>query len=98
MFSDDNATYLGGDNDTKHFFSGRNEALEVRFPGTRTSIQAQLVRSSTDADVAVIKIETAEGLKTIEMGGDDPIQVGDRVVAMGYPEVSAKTFFRMTTI
>ena len=98
VFSDDNATYLGGDNDTKHFFSGRNEALEVRFPGTRTSIQAQLVRSSTDADVAVIKIETAEGLKTIEMGGDDPIQVGDRVVAMGYPEVSAKTFFRMTTI
>jgi serine protease Do len=98
VFSDDNATYLGGDNDTKHFFSGRNEDLEVRFPGTRTSIQAQLVRSSTDSDVAVVKIETAEGLKTIELGGDDPIQVGDRVVAMGYPEVSAKTFFHMPTI
>jgi serine protease Do len=98
VFSDDNATYLGGDNDTKHFFSGHNETLDARFPGNRTSVEAQLVRTSTDSDVAIVKIETAEELRTVELGGADPVEVGDPVYALGYPAVSARTYFKMPTI
>lgn len=98
VFSDDNATYLGGDNDKRHFFSGRNETLDVRFPGNRTSVQAQLVRSSTDSDVALIKIDAAENLKTVDLGTNDAVDVGDRVTALGYPAVSARTYLKMLTI
>ncbi|MGH6670827.1 MAG: trypsin-like peptidase domain-containing protein [Xanthobacteraceae bacterium] len=98
VFSDDNATYLGGENDTKHTFSGRDEILEVRFPRDRLGIEAQLVRASTDADVALVKIDTAQDLKTVELGKSDPVQVGDRVMALGYPAVSAQTKINMETI
>jgi serine protease Do len=98
VFSDDNATYLGGDNDTKHTFAGRDEDLEVRFPGNRMGMQATLVRASTDADVALIKIDAAQDLKAAQLGGSDPVRVGDRVTALGYPAVSAKTYIKMSTI
>lgn len=97
VFSDDNATYLGGANDTKHTFNGRDERLEVRFPGNRVGMQGTLVRSSTDADVALIKVDTVQALKAVQLGNSDPVQVGDRVMALGYPGISAQTKVKMET-
>jgi serine protease Do len=98
VFSDDNATYLGGSTDNKHTFTGRDEVLNVRFPGNRMSMQATLVRASTDADAALIKIDAAQNLKTVDLATSDRVQVGDRVIAMGYPSVSAQTKIQLQTI
>jgi len=99
VFSADNASYLGGENDSKHVFSGRDEILSVRFPGNRMGMQASLVRASTDADVALVKIDAAQTLKTVELASSaDQVQVGDRVMALGYPAVSAETKVIMPTI
>ena len=38
-------------------FYGRNDLLTVQFPGTRIDINATLLRTSIDADVAEIKVE-----------------------------------------
>ncbi|HTV31056.1 MAG TPA: trypsin-like peptidase domain-containing protein [Xanthobacteraceae bacterium] len=98
VFSDDNATYIGGLNDGKHTFMGRDEVLNVRFPGNRMSMQATLVRASTDADAALIKIDAAQSLKAVDLATSDQVQVGDRIIAMGYPAVSAQTKIQMETI
>jgi len=97
VFSPDNATYLGGANDTKHTFAGRDERIEVRFPGNRVGMQASLVRYSTDADVALIKVDAVQPLKAVELGTADPVQVGDQVMALGYPNISAETMVHMET-
>lgn len=98
VFSDE-AKYIGGENDNKHTFTGRNEFFEVRFPSNRIGIQAGLVRISTDADVALIKIDAPQTLKAVELASaSDQVEVGDRVIAMGYPAVSAKTYVEMATV
>jgi serine protease Do len=97
VFSADNATYLGGANDSKHTFTGRDERIEVRFPGNRVGMQANLVRFSTDADVALIKVDAVEALKAVQLGTREPVQVGDQVMALGYPSISAQTMVHMET-
>jgi len=72
-------------------FAGRNQHLAVRFPGSRTSINATLVRASVENDVAQIKIETPQPLKKVEVAPDDTMKVGERVVVLGYPAVSSET-------
>ncbi len=68
---------------------GRNESLTVRFPNTRDSIDAQLVKASADADVAEIKIASSQKLPTINLAsvGSRP-SVGERVIVLGYPGIS----------
>jgi S1-C subfamily serine protease/pSer/pThr/pTyr-binding forkhead associated (FHA) protein len=75
----------------KKVFYGRNEILEVRFPGTRLGINATLVRGSTDADAALIKIDSPQPLTALDLSADDALKVGERVVVLGYPGVSTKT-------
>jgi serine protease Do len=71
---------------------GKNEILEVRFPGSGLSINANLVRQSTLADVALIKIESPQPLTPIEVAStDDNLKVGERVIVLGYPGVSQNT-------
>ncbi|HKO06605.1 MAG TPA: FHA domain-containing protein, partial [Alphaproteobacteria bacterium] len=48
-------------------FEGRNESLDVRFPENRLSFAARLVRASTDADVALIRIDAPQKLETAEL-------------------------------
>ncbi|MGO4328738.1 trypsin-like peptidase domain-containing protein [Cupriavidus sp. 2TAF22] len=68
---------------------GRNESLAVRFPDTRESIEARLVKSSAEADVAEIKIDATRKLPTINLAsvGSRP-RVGERVTVLGYPGIS----------
>ncbi|AQV97269.1 hypothetical protein BJN34_25755 [Cupriavidus necator] len=68
---------------------GRNESLSVRFPDTRDSIEARLVKGSAEADVAEIKIDATRKLPTIDLAsvGSRP-RVGERVTVLGYPGIS----------
>jgi len=71
---------------------GKNEILEVRFPGSGLSINATLVRQSTLADAALIKIESPQALTPIEVSNsDDNLKVGERVIVLGYPAISTAT-------
>lgn len=97
VFDPGSATYIGGDVDNRRVFIGRNEVLEIRFPGNRMSMASSLVRASTDADVALIKVDAAQGLKVAELSQDDKLEVGEKVIVLGYPGVSEKTYIVMET-
>jgi serine protease Do len=84
--------------DDPRAFNGVNERLTVRFPGERLSTNASLVRASTDADVALIRIEPLGGLKPLELAEDDKLEVGDRVIVLGYPEISPQTEIRLIAV
>ncbi len=85
-------TQVAGDIGNARVFNGRDELLEVRFPGNRMSLQATLVRASTDSDAALIKIDAPQKLKAVELATDDKVEVGDRAFVLGYPAVSEKTY------
>jgi S1-C subfamily serine protease len=90
-----------GSPEDRRVFRGRNDLLEVRFPGNRVSMQASLVRASTDADAALIKVESAQSLRPVELAPDsedDKVDVGDRVIVLGYPAVSSQTKVRTTSV
>jgi S1-C subfamily serine protease len=78
-------------------FYGRNETLEVRFPGSRLSINATLVRASTDSDAALIKIESPQPLVPLDMSPDDMVRIGEKVIVLGFPGISDRTFAQFTT-
>jgi serine protease Do len=90
-----------GTPEDRRVFRGRNDLLEVRFPGNRVSMQANLVRASTDADAALIKVDTAQSLKPVELApkeDDDKIEVGDKVIVLGFPAVSSQTKIRTLSV
>src|SRR5262249_39855210 len=89
---------IGGDTDNRRVFQGRNDLLEVRFAGNRVSMQAALVRASTDSDAALVKIETGQSLRPVELSTADKVDVGDRVVVLGYPGISSSTLIRTTSV
>lgn len=69
-----------------------NETLNVQFPGTRMSVSANVLRTSIDADVAVLKIDSTQSLNKLELVPDSyKVQVGEKVLVLGYPGVSSKT-------
>jgi S1-C subfamily serine protease len=72
-------------------FFGRNESLTVQFPGTRTEITATLLRASIDADVAEIKIDSPQLLSKLDLADDNTVQIGEKIILLGYPSVSQKT-------
>src|SRR4051794_25617051 len=76
---------------------GRNEVLEVRFPGSALSINASNVRQSTLADAALIKVESPQALVPLEVAADNTVKVGERVIVLGYPGISTQTIMEMTT-
>jgi S1-C subfamily serine protease len=86
---------IGGSVDNRRVFRGQNDLLEVRFPGSRVGLQATLSRASTDADAALIKVESAQPLKPVELAVDDKVEVGDRVVVLGYPAISGSTLIEV---
>jgi len=83
-------------NDLREFF-GRNELLTVQFPGTRIDINASLLRTSIEADVAEIKIDVGEPVTKLELADDYTVQVGEKVILLGYSEVSNKTRAKQET-
>jgi S1-C subfamily serine protease len=79
-------------------FEGRNEELEVQFPDNRLSIAARLVRASSDADVALIKIDSPEPLTPVQLATDDTVTIGGPITVLGYPGASLKTIAASSTI
>lgn len=71
---------------------GRSDYLDVRFPGSKISINGNFVRASNDADAALIKIDSPQILKKLDLATDDAITVGERMTVIGFPGVSVKTF------
>jgi S1-C subfamily serine protease len=72
-------------------FFGRNEVLTVQFPGTRSDINATLLRVSIDADVAEIKIDSMQTLHALDLADDNTVQIGAKIILLGYPGVSQET-------
>jgi S1-C subfamily serine protease len=72
-------------------FFGRNEVLTVQFPGTRSDINATLLRVSIDADVAEIKIDSTQTLHALDLADDNTVQIGAKIILLGYPGVSQET-------
>jgi S1-C subfamily serine protease len=77
---------------------GKNEILDVRFPGSGLSINATLVRQSTLADAALIKIDSPQALTPIEIAStEDNLKVGERVIVLGYPGISTATLMESSS-
>jgi serine protease Do len=77
---------------------GKNEILDVRFPGSGLSINATLVRQSTLADAALIKIDSPQALTPIEIANsEDNLKVGERVIVLGYPGISTATLMESSS-
>jgi serine protease Do len=72
-------------------FYGRNDLLTVQFPGTRIEVNATLLRTSIDADVAEVKIESTQGLSKLDLADDNSVQIGEKIILLGYPGVSQET-------
>ncbi|MFD6327988.1 S1C family serine protease [Streptomyces niveus] len=53
---------------------------------TGKTYTADVVGTSPDKDLALIKLQGASGLKTAALGNSDNVRVGDEVVAIGSPE------------
>jgi S1-C subfamily serine protease len=85
-------TKVAGDMGDSRAFIGRDDILEVRFPGNRMSMQATLVRASTDADAALIRADAAQKLKAVDLASDEKIEVGDGVFVLGYPGLSEENY------
>jgi serine protease Do len=83
--------------DNRTFF-GRNDVLEVRFANSRGSGNASLVRFSNDSDAALIKVDTPQQLKKLDIASDDIVTVGEPVIAVGFPSVATPTVARSDTI
>jgi len=78
-------------NDERDFY-GRNDVLTVQFPGTRDEINAILLRPSGEADVAEIKVESTQSLSKLELAEDNTVQIGQKIILLGYPGVSQETY------
>src|SRR5688572_2778602 len=57
--------------------------IEVVFPDRR-SYEARLVGRDPGTDLALLKVD-GKGLPTVKMGNSDKVQVGEWVLAVGYP-------------
>lgn len=74
----------------RRLLEGRGE-LEVRFPGNPIATRAQVERVSSQADVAIIKINTQQPLTTVQLATDNVVKVGERITVLGYPGFSSET-------
>jgi len=72
---------------------GRNDFLDVTFAKNRIRIPAKLARTSDRNDVAMVKIDIPQALKKVDLNDNyETIKVGDSVVTLGYPGVSAPVY------
>ena len=71
---------------------GRLDYLNVVFPKTRQRTHAQLVRSSDQHDVALIKVSLGEKLQKVDINDNySSIRQGERVAIIGYLATGADT-------
>jgi serine protease Do len=80
--------------DRIHLFEGRNDHLDVRFPGNPLRLAARLMRASVEADVAEIKIDSEQPLTAVELSDGSIAPVGEQVTVLGYPSFSSQALSR----
>ncbi|MDE1147264.1 MAG: trypsin-like peptidase domain-containing protein [Azospirillaceae bacterium] len=91
-----NRTIVVG-NDIREF-SGRNEELFIQFPGSKQQHVALLEHFASDADVAMIRIsQTAGAYSPLVLARADDVQLGQKIVVLGYPGISQKIIQIRTT-
>jgi serine protease Do len=61
-------------------------------------MNARLIRASTDADVAVVKIDATEDLTPMPVASDDNVKIGEHVTVLGYPDFSVQNVAEVSTI
>ena len=78
-------------------FVGRNVALNVVFPNSSLRVAARNNTASDLHDVALIKIDVAKSLTAVQLNEDahNSVQAGNKVVQLGYPGISAKSYLSM---
>jgi S1-C subfamily serine protease len=70
-------------------FEGKNDILEVLFPGSINRIKADLVQASPTHDAALIKIHLPDSTPKVDLNDNyDEIKQGDSALVLGYPAVS----------
>jgi S1-C subfamily serine protease len=84
--------------DSVHQFDGKDEELVVRFADSRMDVNARLIRSSTETDAALVKIDATQSLATIPFAEEDNVKEGERVVVLGYPSFSVQNVAIIPTI
>lgn len=89
------STQLGGKRIDWKLLRGMYNYLYVTFPATDIRIEASLVNSSEVADVAQIKVNLPQELKTVKLSTDDgAVRAGNPVIVLGYPSVSPEVYER----
>lgn len=75
-------------------FVGRNVTLNVVFPNSNLRVPARNNTPSDLHDVALIKIDVAKPLTPMVLSEDahNTVKAGHRVVQLGYPGISAKSY------
>ncbi len=72
--------------------SVRTKILTARFPDSSLSINADMLRASTKADVALVKISIPQKLSHVELAApDNVVAQGAPITVLGYPGTSAET-------
>jgi S1-C subfamily serine protease len=66
-----------------HVIEGASE-IEVTTADGEQTLDATLVGSDAEHDLAILKVDS-DDLKAITIGSSDQLQLGDSVVALGYP-------------
>jgi S1-C subfamily serine protease len=67
---------------------GRLDYLDVTFANTRLRVPAKLVRVSDRHDVAMLKIDLPQTLKSVQMFDSPDVRPGMTVTILGYPSIS----------
>jgi len=62
-----------------------NGASGVTVAGQETVGDAKIVGAAPCEDLAVLKVDSTEGLKTLKLGSQGSLKQGESVVAVGYP-------------
>jgi serine protease Do len=70
-------------------YEGKNDILEVFFPGNINPIRGDLVQSSPTHDAALVKIHLPDATPKVELNDNyGEIKQGDSAVILGYPAAS----------
>lgn len=89
------STQLGGKRIDWKLLRGMYNYLYVTFPATDIRLEASLVNASEVADVAQIKVNLPQDLKTVNLSTDeDSVKAGNPVIVLGYPSVSPEVYER----
>ncbi len=69
---------------TNHHVVAEMTEVKVALSDNR-EIEAEIVLRDPRTDLAVLKLKPTQGLKALELGDDDALEVGDLVLAIGNP-------------